>query len=163
MPEAKMAVARRSVQLGFVYLAIYFDPVAAEPMVPLGRIIFVALLLTMTLTAGDLSAQAQEDSCATCHLALGIANLTKPAEDFKADIHAAKGFGCESPVMAATRALWAWRAWTAKKVTSASLRACAVVEVCGKCHPTRNFMRNTIRRCASIKWLSTTRRCTASG
>jgi len=38
--------------------------------------------------------QPQADTCSTCHLALGVENLTKPAENYKEDIHAAKGFGC---------------------------------------------------------------------
>src|SRR5262245_33255876 len=45
-------------------------------------------------TATCAAAQPKDASCATCHLALGIQNLTKPAEDYKSDIHAAKGFGC---------------------------------------------------------------------
>ena len=54
-------------------------------------------------------------------LALGIANLTKPAEDYKSDIHAVKGFGCAA-CHGGDPASWGWRAWTARKVTSANLR-----------------------------------------
>ena len=41
-------------------------------------------------------AQQQADSCSTCHLAIGVDRLTKPVQQFKDDIHAAKGFGCVS-------------------------------------------------------------------
>ena len=40
------------------------------------------------------NAQPQEETCAVCHAALGVEQLTKPVELYKADIHAAKGFGC---------------------------------------------------------------------
>ena len=40
------------------------------------------------------NAQPQGETCAVCHAALGVEQLTKPVELYKADIHAAKGFGC---------------------------------------------------------------------
>ena len=46
------------------------------------------------MLAAELNAQPQGETCAVCHGALGVEQLTKPAELYKADIHAAKGFGC---------------------------------------------------------------------
>ena len=53
----------------------------------------VAIILVLAPAA---NAQAQSDNCAVCHLAVGVENLTKPAQQYKDDIHAAKGFGCNA-------------------------------------------------------------------
>jgi Zn finger protein HypA/HybF involved in hydrogenase expression len=92
------------------------------------------------MIVGDLTAQAQESSCTTCHLALGIANLTKPAEDFKSDIHAAKGFGCES-CHGGDASIMGLEGMDRKKGYIGKPAGTQIVEVCGKCHADANFMR----------------------
>ncbi|HEX9270742.1 MAG TPA: hypothetical protein VGA01_00870, partial [Candidatus Binatia bacterium] len=62
----------------------------------LDRVIVLASLVFLTVTAGVLNAQPQGETCGVCHAALGVEQLTKPVELYKADIHAAKGFGCVS-------------------------------------------------------------------
>ena len=68
----------------------------SEPSVKLASAVLLVFMVAMVGFAPVTVSNAQpvDDNCATCHLALGIANLTKPAEDYKSDIHAAKGFGC---------------------------------------------------------------------
>jgi hypothetical protein len=91
-------------------------------------------------TMTDASAQSKDESCATCHLALGIPNLTKPAEDYKADIHAAKGFGCVA-CHGGDPAILGMDAKDRKKGYIGKPAGVQVVEVCGKCHADANFMR----------------------
>jgi hypothetical protein len=86
------------------------------------------------------SAQQQGDSCSTCHLALGVERLTKPVQLFKADIHAAKGFGCSSchggdPTSPGMEAMDRAKGYIGKPTPT------QVIEVCGRCHSDARFMR----------------------
>jgi hypothetical protein len=88
----------------------------------------------------SIAAQGQSDSCATCHLALGVEKLTQPAELYKTDVHAAKGFGCAAchggdPNIMGLEAMDRKKGYIGKPV------AAQVVEVCGRCHSDANFMR----------------------
>src|SRR5574341_683880 len=61
----------------------------------MSRLRFAALMILFVWAWPRLAdSQPQSESCAVCHLAMGVEHLTKPAELYKADIHAAKGFGC---------------------------------------------------------------------
>ncbi|MGB7947555.1 MAG: cytochrome c3 family protein, partial [Candidatus Binatia bacterium] len=102
---------------------------------------FLVSLVFLTLaTTAVLNAQPQEDSCTTCHAALGVEQLTKPVELYKADIHAAKGFGCTAchggdgtkmGLEAMDRAM----GYVGKPEPT------QVIEVCGRCHSDASFMR----------------------
>jgi len=87
-----------------------------------------------------LAAPAETDSCVTCHLALGVENLTKPAENFKSDIHAAKGFGCVS-CHGGDPTIMGLEAMDKKKSYIGKPTGLQVIETCGKCHADANFMR----------------------
>jgi hypothetical protein len=87
-----------------------------------------------------LGAQAQTDNCATCHLALGVENLTKPVELYKTDVHAAKGFGCVAchggdATKTGMDAMDKSKGYIGKPV------GLQVVEVCSRCHSDGQFMR----------------------
>lgn len=85
-------------------------------------------------------AQAQSDACATCHLALGVEHLTKPAEDYQTDIHAAKGFSCEA-CHGGDASKMGMEAMDRSKGYIGKPKPAQVVELCGKCHSDANFMR----------------------
>lgn len=102
--------------------------------------ILVLLNMGLLLGASALAAQPETDSCVTCHLALGVENLTKPAELFKADIHTAKGFGCVA-CHGGDASVMGLEAMDKKKGFIGKPAGLQVVEVCGKCHSDPNFMR----------------------
>ena len=85
-------------------------------------------------------AQAADDNCATCHLVLGVPTLTKPAEDYKSDIHALRGFGCAA-CHGGDPNIMGLEAMDRKKGYIGKPAPIQVVEVCGKCHSDANFMR----------------------
>ena len=99
---------------------------------------FVALISFATVTVSN--AQPADDNCATCHLALGITTLTKPAEDYKSDVHAAKGFGCAA-CHGGDPNIMGLEAMDRKKGYIGKPTPIQAVEVCGKCHSDANFMR----------------------
>jgi hypothetical protein len=103
---------------------------------------FLAILLVVLLSGATahLTAQTKDDSCATCHLALGIEKLTKPAELYKADIHAAKGFGCAA-CHGGDASVMGLEGMDRKKGYIGKPAGQQVVEVCGKCHADGAFMR----------------------
>ena len=103
---------------------------------------FVAFLVTLISLATVTVANAQpaDDNCATCHLALGITTLTKPAEDYKSDVHAAKGFGCAA-CHGGDPNIMGLEAMDRKKGYIGKPTPIQAVEVCGKCHSDANFMR----------------------
>jgi nitrate/TMAO reductase-like tetraheme cytochrome c subunit len=107
----------------------------------MSRFIFCALLI-LGVAAGSQSAYAQptSESCAVCHLAMGVENLTKPAELYKADIHAAKGFGCVA-CHGGDGTIGGMEAMDRKKGYIGKPTPAQVVEVCGRCHADANFMR----------------------
>lgn len=104
-------------------------------------VIFTATVLMFFSLPLRLDAQEKSDSCATCHLALGIQNLTKPAEDFKSDIHAAKGFGCDA-CHGGDPSVMGLEAMDRKKGYIGKPSPAQVVSVCGRCHADASFMRN---------------------
>ena len=99
---------------------------------------FVALISLATATVSN--AQPADDNCATCHLALGITTLTNPAEDYKSDVHAAKGFGCAA-CHGGDPNIMGLEAMDRKKGYIGKPTRIQAVEVCGKCHSDANFMR----------------------
>ena len=103
---------------------------------------FLAILLVVLLSGATahLTAQTKDDSCATCHLALGIEKLTKPAELYQADIHAAKGFGCAA-CHGGDASVMGLEGMDRKKGYIGKPAGQQVVEVCGKCHADGAFMR----------------------
>ena len=97
-------------------------------------------VLTVFAPAAASKAQTQEDSCATCHLAIGVETLTKPAELYKTDIHAAKGFGCVAchggdPSKMGLEAMDRAKGYIGKPTPA------QVIQVCGRCHSDARFMR----------------------
>lgn len=84
--------------------------------------------------------KSSEDSCAVCHLALGIEKLTKPAEDYKSDIHAARGFGCAA-CHGGDPAIMGLESMDRKKGYIGKPGPTQIVEACGKCHSDAAFMR----------------------
>jgi len=85
-------------------------------------------------------AQPQSESCAVCHLAMGVDRLTKPAELYKTDIHAAKGFGCVA-CHGGDGTVTGMEAMDRKKGYIGKPTPTQVIEVCGRCHSDPNFMR----------------------
>ena len=113
-----------------------------ERVLRLSTAVSLAVLLSFWVCDGVTAAEtkAQEDTCATCHLALGIENLTRPAELYKADVHAAKGFGCVAchggdPTIMGLEAMDRKKGYIGKPTHA------QVIEVCGRCHSDANFMR----------------------
>lgn len=87
-----------------------------------------------------LVAQQQTDSCSVCHLAIGVEHLTKPAQQYEQDIHAAKGFGCAAchggdPTIMGLEGMDPKKGYIGKPAPA------QVVELCGKCHSDAEFMR----------------------
>jgi hypothetical protein len=100
----------------------------------------VLWIIFLVFQSGVLAAETAENSCETCHLALGVENLTKPAENFKADIHAAKGFGCVS-CHGGDPTIMGLEAMDKKKGYIGKPTGLQIIETCGKCHSDANFMR----------------------
>jgi hypothetical protein len=97
-------------------------------------------VLNVFALAAASQAQTQEDSCATCHLAIGVETLTKPAERYKTDIHAVKGFGCVAchggdPAKMGLEAMDRAKGYIGKPAPA------QVIQVCGRCHSDARFMR----------------------
>ncbi|HEY7167648.1 MAG TPA: cytochrome c3 family protein [Candidatus Binatia bacterium] len=86
------------------------------------------------------NAQPEGETCAVCHAALGVDNLTKPAELYKADIHAAKGFGCVS-CHGGDGTKMGLEAMDKAKGYIGKPAPAQVIEVCGHCHSNASFMR----------------------
>lgn len=85
-------------------------------------------------------AKNAEDACATCHLVLGVPHLTQPAELYKTDVHAAKGFSCAA-CHGGDPSLMALEGMDRKKGYIGKPSASQVIDVCGKCHSDAAFMR----------------------
>lgn len=99
-----------------------------------------AVFLCAFAVAWAAETKGLDDNCATCHLALGIANLTKPAEDYKSDIHVAKGFGC-SACHGGDPTIMGLEGMDRKKGYIGKPAPVQVIDVCGKCHSDAAFMR----------------------
>jgi predicted CXXCH cytochrome family protein len=104
--------------------------------------IFLVLLLGLMLATGVrfVKAQPQEETCAVCHSALGVDNLTKPVEMYKADIHAAKGFGCVA-CHGGDGTKMGLEAMDKAKGYIGKPTPAQVIDVCGHCHSNAAFMR----------------------
>jgi hypothetical protein len=85
-------------------------------------------------------AQQQTDSCSVCHLAVGVENLTKPAQQYKEDIHAAKGFSCVACHGGDANKM-GLEAMDRAKGYIGKPGPAQIVQVCGRCHSDANFMR----------------------
>ena len=94
--------------------------------------------MAVALQTAVWAAQPQTDNCITCHLALGVENLTKPAELYKADIHAAKGFTCVA-CHGGDANIMGLEAMDKKKGFIGKPAGIQVIEVCGKCHSDAKF------------------------
>jgi Cytochrome c3 len=106
-----------------------------------GCCLLLALLIGIVLgTAANSVAQTKEETCVTCHLALGIENLTKPAELYKDDVHAAKGFGCVA-CHGGDDTVMGLEAMDRKKGYIGKPAGIQIIEVCGKCHSDATFMK----------------------
>jgi hypothetical protein len=81
-----------------------------------------------------------DESCGVCHLAMGVEHLTKPAELYKADVHAAKGFGCVS-CHGGDGSKMGLDAKERNKGYIGKPTPLQIVEVCGRCHSDASFMR----------------------
>ena len=108
----------------------------------ISSIVYFALTVGLCSVGGIARAASpvESDNCATCHLALGIQNLTKPAEDYKFDIHAAKGFGCAN-CHGGDPSIMGLEGMDRKKGYIGKPAGGQVVEMCGKCHSDATFMR----------------------
>ena len=104
--------------------------------------VLLAFMVAMVGFATVISsnAQAADDNCATCHLVLGVTHLTKPAEDYKSDIHAAKGFGCAA-CHGGDPSIMGLEGMDRKKGYIGKPAPAQVIDVCGKCHSDAAFMR----------------------
>src|SRR5262245_8977057 len=98
----------------------------------LGLVLFLASIVA--------AAQVETDTCATCHLALGVEKLTKPVELYKDDVHAAKGFGC-SACHGGDPTIMGLESMDRKKGYIGKPAPLQIVELCGKCHSDASFMR----------------------
>jgi hypothetical protein len=105
----------------------------------LRRAALLVLLLTIYSSPTRINAQ-QPDTCALCHSALGIEHLTKPAEDYKADVHSAKGFGCVA-CHGGDAGKMGLEAMDRAKGYIGKPTPPQVIEVCGRCHSDARFMR----------------------
>jgi hypothetical protein len=107
----------------------------------MSRHIFATLLSLLVWSCPRWAdAQPQSESCAVCHLAMGVERLTKPAELYKADIHAAKGFGCVA-CHGGDGTIGGMESMDRKKGYIGKPTPAQIVEVCGRCHSDANFMR----------------------
>ena len=121
---------------------VFLSLLKSEPSVKPTRAMFLAFVVAVIgfVTVTVSNAQPADDNCATCHLALGIATLTKPAEDYKLDVHAAKGFGCAA-CHGGDPNIMGLEAMDRKKGYIGKPSRIQAVEVCGKCHSDASFMR----------------------
>lgn len=98
------------------------------------------LAIVFLASTGSIAGEAQSDSCADCHLVIGVEHLTKPAQQYKEDIHAAKGFGCVA-CHGGDASIMGLEGMDRKKGYIGKPTPAQVVEVCGRCHSDANFMR----------------------
>ena len=104
----------------------------------IGLLVLWSVILTLRVSVW--AAQPQIDNCVTCHLSLGVENLTKPAELYKGDIHASKGFGCVA-CHGGDSSIMGMEAMDKKKGFVGKPTGLQIVELCGKCHSNASFMR----------------------
>ena len=106
----------------------------------LNALLCLLAIIMFLAPCGSIAAQGQSDSCADCHLVIGVENLTKPAQQYKEDIHAAKGFGCVA-CHGGDASIMGLEGMDRKKGYIGKPTHAQVIEVCGRCHSDANFMR----------------------
>ena len=102
-----------------------------------------ALALVLVLLAWPTAALAQApapDRCATCHLQTGDERLERPAKDYAADIHRAKGFGCVACHGGNANEDGMEAMDPAKGYIGKPARA-QIPSLCGRCHADARFMK----------------------
>lgn len=97
-------------------------------------------LACLAAPAASSAQQAADDSCVTCHSALGDERLSGPVETFSSDIHATQGFSCSAchggdPSIMSPASMDPEVGYIG--VPDRQL----VPEVCGRCHSSAEFMR----------------------
>jgi len=107
---------------------------------PYRLFIFCVVCLVFAALPGSVKAQHPGESCAVCHLSIGEERLKKPAEDYKSDVHSAKGFGCVSchggdGSIAGPGSMDPTKGYIGKPSPA------QVINVCGRCHSDARFMR----------------------
>ena len=107
---------------------------------PYPRVVMCLAYLAFAALPGIAEAQHPGESCAVCHLTVGEERLKKPAEDYKIDVHAAKGFGCVSchggdGSIAGPGSMDPAKGYIGKPSPA------QVIELCGRCHSDARFMR----------------------
>ena len=107
---------------------------------PARRVFIWFVFLFLCVCPVRVVAQEQTDSCSVCHLAIGVENLTKPAQHYKEDIHAAKGFGCVACHGGDANKMGLEAMDRAKGYIGKPSPA-QIVQVCGRCHSDATFMR----------------------
>lgn len=100
---------------------------------------FARFAILFFLASSSLAAEPVQDSCSTCHSEIGIDRLGQPVEDFRNDIHLAKGFRCVSchggdPTNPTIGAMEPARGYIGKP------RPKEIARVCGRCHSDARFM-----------------------
>ncbi|MFQ5830634.1 MAG: cytochrome c3 family protein, partial [Candidatus Methylomirabilia bacterium] len=99
------------------------------------------VLLALSVWPSSAAAQQEVESCTACHLETGDDRLVKPVQDFRKDIHAAKGFGCASchggdPSQAGMEAMDPAKGYIGKPERA------QVPRLCGRCHSDARFMKH---------------------
>ncbi len=105
--------------------------------ITLGGWLALAALAAPTASYGQ---QAADDSCMTCHGALGDERLSGPAEHFSDDIHAAQGIGC-SGCHGGDPSVMGPASMDPEVGYIGVPNRQFVPEVCGRCHSSVQFMR----------------------
>lgn len=102
--------------------------------------LFLAVSLAIVTTTSAAEPAPADESCAVCHLAMGVEHLTKPAELYQADVHAAKGFGCVA-CHGGDGTKMGLDAKEREKGYIGKPTPLQTVELCGRCHSDASFMR----------------------
>lgn len=102
-------------------------------------ILYFVSLVVFVLPA-SVKAQHPGESCAVCHLGIGDQRLKQPAEEYKTDVHSAKGFGCVS-CHGGDGAISGRESMDPAKGYIGKPSPAQVIEVCGRCHSDARFMR----------------------
>lgn len=110
-----------------------------------GAFSFAAWAFALILViAPPLAAQTSEDGCASCHRQLEDEALSRPAELFGVDVHAARGFGCVSCHGGDGTASGPEAKTIAKDPDKGYIGKPdrqIVPQLCGRCHSDAQFMR----------------------
>lgn len=104
---------------------------------------FVLVLVALSTFMGSTrvqGAERQTDFCLACHIRMGDERLSKPAREFRTDIHAKKGFGCVSchggdETQAGMESMDPDKGYIGKPTRN------QIPQICGRCHSDARFMR----------------------